>query len=273
MALYHGDKEEWVIQAIGSILNQTYEDFVFVVVIDGEVSVKMTNLLKDKAFSDNRLVLAQNTFNVGLAESMNRAVEWGACLSPTFFARMDADDISTPNRLSRQVSYLRKHSYISVLGSALTEINEKGEKVGSRVMPSSHRQIINILPRRCSLNHPTVVIRYSVFEQGYRYNNSLLNTQDYFLWITLAAEGFVFRNLKDRLLAFRRANNFYKRRGLTKSINEFKARWHAMVKLKRLTPYNVFYACGVLTLRIMPGNVVKWAYKLDRHLLERFGKH
>ena len=85
MALYHGDKEEWVIQAIGSILNQTYEDFVFVVVIDGEVSVKMTNLLKDKAFSDNRLVLAQNTFNVGLAESMNRAVEWGACLSPTFF--------------------------------------------------------------------------------------------------------------------------------------------------------------------------------------------
>ena len=45
MALYHGDKEEWVIQAIDSILNQTYEDFVFVVVIDGEVSVKMTNLL------------------------------------------------------------------------------------------------------------------------------------------------------------------------------------------------------------------------------------
>ena len=273
MAVYHEDRVEWVEQAINSISIQTYRDFVFIIVIDGEISVKLMNKLKDKAFLDSRIVLAQNAINSGLATSMNNAAEWGAAFSPSFFVRMDADDVSIPTRLERQISYLRKHASIAVLGSALTEINEHGHKVGARVMPSSHKQIMSILPRRCSLNHPTVVIRYSVFEQGYRYNPDLKNTQDYFLWITLASEGFIFRNLKDKLLEFRRVNNFYKRRGLSKSINEFKARLHAMLKLRKLTPYNIAYACGVLMLRLMPSKVVKLAYKLDRHLLDRFGRH
>ncbi|MBO7920655.1 glycosyltransferase [Alteromonas sp. K632G] len=273
MAVYGGDKVEWVEQAIDSILNQTYQDFVFIIVIDGEITVKMMNKLKDKAFSDHRIILAQNVVKPGLASCMNKAAEWGLSLNPSYFVRMDADDISISTRLARQINYLRKHAYISVLGSALTEINEHGGKVGARVMPSSHRQIVSILPRRCSLNHPTVVIRYTVFEQGYRYDSNLMNTQDYFLWVTLASNGFVFRNLKDRLLNFRRVNNFYKRRGFSKSLNEFRARFNAMLKLKKLTPYNAAYACGVLALRLMPGKVVKLAYKLDRHLLDRFGKH
>ena len=57
MAVYGGDKVEWVEQAIDSILNQTYQDFVFTIVIDGEISVKMMNKLKDKAFSDHRIIL------------------------------------------------------------------------------------------------------------------------------------------------------------------------------------------------------------------------
>ena len=273
MAVYEQDRVDWVEKAIDSITSQTYFDFVFIIVIDGEISVKLMNKLKDKAFSDHRLVIAQNAVNSGLATSMNNAIEWGAAFSPSFFVRMDADDVSIPTRLERQISYLRKHASIAVLGSALTEINEHGHKVGARVMPSSHKQIISILPRRCSLNHPTVVIRYTVFEQGYRYNSTLMNTQDYFLWIALASDGFIFRNLKDKLLEFRRVNNFYKRRGLSKSLNEFKARLHAMLKLNKLTPYNFAYACGVLMLRMMPSKVVKLAYKLDRHLLDRFGKH
>jgi len=112
-----------------------------------------------------------------------------------------------------------------------------------------------------------------VFEKGFTYDARLMNTQDYFLWVTLASNGFIFRNLKDRLLKFRRVNNFYKRRGLSKSINEFRARVFAMVKLRQLNAYNLFYACSVLLLRLMPGKIVKLAYKLDRQLLDRFGKH
>ncbi|AXT37763.1 glycosyltransferase [Alteromonas sp. BL110] len=273
MAVYEADNARWLREAINSITGQTYTDFLFIVVIDGPVPEPITKALKDAAKCDDRIILARNSHNVGLASSMNSAIDFGLQFKPSYFVRMDADDISEEHRLLRQITYLNRHSNISVLGSALTEINESGKKVGARVMPASHKQITRILPRRCSLNHPTVVIRYNVFHDGHRYNGDLLNTQDYFFWISLASQGYIFRNLKDRLLKFRRVNNFYKRRGLSKSLNEFKARIFAITKLKQFSPYNFIYACGVLSLRLMPGKVVKLAYKLDRHLLERFGKH
>ena len=273
MAVYQADNARWLKEAIESITSQSYTDFLFVIVIDGSVPDSIIKVLEAAARNDERVVLGQNSHNIGLASSMNSVIDFGLAFNPSFFVRMDADDISEEYRLLRQITYLKKHSNISVLGSALTEINESGKKVGARVMPASHKQIIRILPRRCSLNHPTVVIRYNVFLDGHRYNGDLLNTQDYFFWITLASQGYIFRNLKDRLLKFRRVNNFYKRRGLSKSLNEFKARIYAITKLKQYSPYNFFYACGVLSLRLMPGKVVKLAYKLDRHLLERFSKH
>lgn len=273
MAVYHADNVAWLDEAISSVMTQDFHDFLFVIVIDGSVPIAILDTVLNAAKKDNRIVVAQNSMNSGLASSMNSAAEFGLTLEPQFFVRMDADDISEPNRLSRQICYMRKHSYIAVLGTGLTEVNENGDKVGARVMPASHKQIARILPRRCALNHPTVVIRYNVFRDGHRYDSSLMNTQDYFFWIKLASEGYVFRNLKDRLLKFRRVNNFYKRRGLSKSLNEFRARLYAIIKLKQFSLYNVAYAFGVLALRLMPGKLVKLAYKLDRHLLERFGKH
>ena len=273
MAVYQADNAKWLREAIDSITKQTYINFLFVIVIDGPVPQAISGALNDAVKRDDRIILAQNSHNIGLASCMNAVIDFSMQFKPTFFVRMDADDISEEHRLLRQITYLKRHSNISVLGSALTEINESGFKVGARVMPASHKQIVRILPRRCSLNHPTVVIRYNVFNDGHRYNGDLLNTQDYFFWITLASKGYIFRNLKDRLLKFRRVNNFYKRRGLSKSLNEFKARVYAITKLKQFSPYNFFYACGVLSLRLMPGKIVKLAYKLDRHLLERFGKH
>ncbi|PRO67767.1 glycosyltransferase [Alteromonas gracilis] len=273
MAVYQADNAKWLREAVNSILAQTYTNFLFMIVVDGPVPQAIIEVLDEAATSDDRVIIGQNSHNIGLASCMNSVVEFAMQFTPSFFVRMDADDISEEHRLLRQITYLKKHSNISILGSALTEINEKGERVGARVMPASHRQIVRILPRRCSLNHPTVVIRFNVFTDGHRYDGDLLNTQDYFLWITLASRGYIFRNLKDRLLKFRRVNNFYKRRGLSKSLNEFKARLYAITKLRQFSPYNFLYACGVLSLRLMPGKVVKLAYKLDRHLLERFGKH
>lgn len=273
MAVYHQDCSEWVNQAIESIRQQIYRDFLFVVVIDGPVSPSLQASIMNHAQDDNRIVVVEGAVNRGLAACMNFAIDWSLSLKPKYFFRMDADDISVPNRLEKQISYLEKHAHVSVLGTGLEEINEQNEKVGARVMPLTNRQITRLLPRRCTINHPTVCIRCKVFIDGYRYDDSLRNTQDYFLWIELASRGYIFCNLKDKLLNFRRVNDFYKRRGLTKSFNEFRARLRAMRLLKRVTAYNLLYACLVLGLRMMPSAVVKMAYKLDRHLLEKFIKH
>ncbi len=273
MAVYQADNAVWLQESIQSILSQTYKSFLYVIVIDGPVPKCLMAILEDAVLSDNRVVLAKNSENVGLASAMNSVIDFSEQYNPAFFVRMDADDVSETNRLHKQVHFLKRHKTVSILGSALTEINENGKRVGVSVMPTTHRRIVSLLPRRCSLNHPTVVIRYDVFRDGYRYDENLRNTQDYFLWILLASQGYVFRNLSDRLLKFRRVNDFYKRRGFGKSLNEFRARLYAITKLKQYSPHNIVYACTVLTLRLMPSKVVKIAYKLDRHLLERFHKH
>lgn len=115
MAVYHADNVVWLKEAISSITTQDYRDFLFVIVVDGSVPKVILDTVLDASKQDSRIVVAQNSGNVGLASSMNSAAEFGLTFEPQFFVRMDADDISEPNRLSRQVSYMRRHSYIAVL--------------------------------------------------------------------------------------------------------------------------------------------------------------
>nr|WP_026375710.1 glycosyltransferase [Aestuariibacter salexigens] len=271
MAVYSGDRLEWLQSAVESILSQTHSSVCLSVIIDGPVNDKISKYLEETASTDSRMRLFALDDNRGLSACMNVIIEAElARQSPApYFCRMDADDISFSERIEKQVSYLREHLDVCVLGSGLVEVNELGRIVGSRELPANHEDIIRMLPKRCSLNHPTVMIRTSVFEKGYRYDESLRNTQDYFLWVDLAAAGFRFANLKEKMLSFRRVNDFYKRRGLNKTLNEFKARFYAMRKLKHFTIGSVFYALSVLTLRIMPSKIIKLAYKLDRHLLKK----
>jgi glycosyltransferase involved in cell wall biosynthesis len=271
MAVYSGDKLAWVEEAVYSLVCQTYEHHISIIVIDGDISDDMlTYLLNISRLVDN-VLLVRGSFNKGLSACMNFAVDWTLATVKTakYFFRMDADDISDPKRLEQQIAFLQKHPKISILGSGLFEVNEQGKKVGQRKLPKKHNEIIRFLPKRAAINHPTVAIRINVFEQGFRYREDLMNTQDYFFWADLAAAGFKFANLSEKLLKFRRVNNFYKRRGLGKSLNEFKARFYTMKVLHKYSLGNILYAFAVLALRLMPSRVVKVAYKVDRYLLSK----
>lgn len=275
MGVYLGDKLQWVKQAVESLVTQSFKEYIIVIVIDGDISDEILTYLIDTQRQCPNILLVRSSVNRGLSQCMNFVIEWSLenVKSAQYFFRMDADDISIENRLEKQIDFLQKHPNVSVLGSGLIEINEQGEKVGQRKLPLKHHEIMRFLPKRCSINHPTVAIRFSVFEQGYRYRSDLKNTQDYFFWADLAAAGFKFANLPDKLLEFRRVNDFYKRRGYSKSLNEFKARFYTMKVLNRYGVGNIVYACSVLILRLMPAKLVKLAYKLDRYLLNKRVKH
>ncbi|GBL04156.1 glycosyltransferase [Glaciecola sp. KUL10] len=272
MAVYRADKELWLEQAIQSILDQSYTGFVFAIVIDGPVSNDLREIVTRFAKLDKRIMVVECVENQGLSRAMNFVIDWSLASSPVYFFRMDADDISEPERFQTQIEFLEAHPHIDVLGSALCEINEAGRIVGARTLPVSDKAIKRMLPKRCSLNHPTVVLRFNVFKHGFRYSEHLLNTQDYFLWSELASAGFKFTNLTSALLKFRRVDDFYKRRGFSKSVNEFKARIYAMRLLKRTRVRYLIYAVSVLCLRLMPSFVVKFAYKIDRFFLNRGNK-
>ncbi|MFC4700051.1 glycosyltransferase [Glaciecola siphonariae] len=269
MATYANDNPVWLEEAVNSVLAQDYRDFVFVIVIDGPIPDAIEQVLQKALLNDQRIVLAKSEGNVGLSRCMNFVMDWCLPYQPEYFFRMDADDISLPTRMSTQIAFLEQHEDVDVLGSALIEINEVGKQVGARTLPSGNAKLRRNMSTRCPINHPTVVLRFSALEQGFRYRNDLKNTQDYFLWIELMEAGFKFHNLKQPLLKFRRVNDFYKRRGITKSINEFKARIFAMRALKRMRLRYLVYACAVLVMRCLPPPMVKLAYKFDRYVLNR----
>lgn len=267
MSVYKNDRLPWIVQALDSVINQTFAVDLFVVVIDGFVDDSVSDYLSRTERLYSNLVIVHGLENSGLSACMNFVIDFTLPLKPSYFFRMDADDVSVLHRVEKQVALLEKHQDVDVLGSALWEIDEKGNRAGIRRLPLKHTELIASFSRRCPINHPTVAIRYKVFEQGYRYRDDMLNTQDYFLWIALAHAGYKFANVREPLLNFRRINGFYKRRGRGKSVNEFRARMLAMKQLEQWSVKNFAYACMVLTLRMMPAVVIKFAYNVDRFLL------
>ena len=267
MSVYKNDRAEWVQQAVESVLNQTFPPDLFVIVLDGDVSDGISIYLAQVEKKHTNLALVHGMKNQGLSVCMNYIIDMTLPLKPKYFFRMDADDICVPHRFEKQITLLDKHHEVDVLGSALWEVDEQGNRAGIRRLPLTHSKLLSSFSRRCPINHPTVVIRYDVFERGHRYMPNILNTQDYFLWIALAKDGCKFANVKEPLLHFRRINGFYKRRGRGKSVNEFKARLLAMELLSQRSLQNYSYALLVLSLRMMPAWGIKLAYKVDRFLL------
>ncbi len=271
MSVYSEDTLDWLQQACESILAQTVPASVFFIVIDGDVATEVALYLSDLERENVSVILAYGASNKGLSTCMNYIIDWAIDYKPLYFFRMDADDISVLHRFEKQILLLENHPDVHILGSALWEIDESGKKVGIRRLPTRHSALLNSFSRRCPINHPTVAIRFEVFEKEHRYLVDKLNTQDYFFWIQLAKNGYKFANVGEPLLYFRRINGFYKRRGRGKSLNEFKARMFAMAQLEQKSWNNYVYAVLILAMRMMPAQVIKLAYKVDRYFLNRNG--
>lgn len=264
MAVYSGDRLDWIEAAVFSVLSQSYEDFAFAIVIDGKVEEEIRTYLMTIEVSDSRVFVFSFDDNKGLSLRMRQLTEILPLIKADYFFRMDADDVCHRSRMEKQVQFLLSHPEVDVVGSSLIEIDEMGHKVGKRIVSENHSVLLKALSRRCPLNHPTVCIKATSLEKKGNYRKDLKNTQDYYLWIEMAKNGAKFANIREPLLYFRRAQGFYKRRGKEKSINELKARFTAMKELNQWSLVNLCYAIGVFVLRMMPASVIKLAYKLDR---------
>ena len=267
MSVYVNDRLSWLIEAVDSVLDQDYQDFLFVIHQDGPVPQEVNKYLVRLEAQNDNVTLLVSDHNVGLGQALNTIINYAAKFEPKYIIRMDSDDVCLPERFSKQIEFMDNNPDIAVVGASLLEVDELGRQVGQRFMPESHKLLMKVLARRCPLNHPTVVIRYDALMKYGSYDPAHKNTQDYYLWIKMVSQGAKIANIRQPLLKFRRVDGFYKRRGFEKSTNELKARFLAMNKLRLWTPFNVFYALMVFTLRMLPPKLVKVAYLLDRKLI------
>lgn len=261
LSIYKSDKVLYIKKSIDSILSQNYIYLDLYVQVDGKVSGDVFNYLKSIENVQN-IFITYNPENMGLAFRLNQIIDEVVSLNCyAFLARMDADDISLPNRFQTQVDFLTKNPSIYVVGSDVIEFSSSSRKCFYKKMQVDNEQLCKNIIKRCPLNHPSVMFSMAVFSKyKLRYKSELMNTQDYYLWVDMIDENLEMSNINEALLKFRVDDDFHKRRGLKKAINEFNSRLYAMKKLKIYSFSNVLHTIMLFSLRMSPEFIKKIAY-------------
>ncbi|HVW35844.1 MAG TPA: glycosyltransferase [Pirellulales bacterium] len=177
--------ERYVGEAVGSILAQTISDFEFIVVDDGSTD-RSGELLSALAAADRRIRLIRRP-NTGYLQALNEGL--GYC-SGEFVARMDADDVSLPERFERQIGYLREHPECLVVGSGMLRIDADGDPICEEPMPTAHEEIeARLLQGLGALPHPSAMIRREAIVAAGGYREAYYGAEDHDLWLRLAESG------------------------------------------------------------------------------------
>jgi glycosyltransferase involved in cell wall biosynthesis len=260
MTVYDGVRAPELVEAVDSILAQTLPDFEFLIMKDGIVREDLLAYLDDLARRDSRVKLFANPQRSGIAYSLNRLVEQSA---GKYLARMDADDVSLPNRFQEQVTYLDQHPTTFMLGSFAQEIDEAGKVLFEKRMPTDFESVRRFMSRRDPFIHPTVMFRRSFFERCGLYNENPKYSylEDTELWSRAILAGLECVNLPTALFLFRINQSFIgRRRGLRFTLHELLLRirycWKAGLPLQYLAA-----PVAVFLVRMSPTAVTRFAYK------------
>jgi len=169
-----------------------------------------------------------NNQNKGLTKSLNEAIGYsrGECI-----ARMDADDISMPERLEKQVNFLDKNLDCAMCGTWAEFIDEEGNYLKDYERPVTDSEIKKEILFHNPFIHPSVMIRKSVFDKVGLYDIDFRYAQDYELWTRIATK-FITTNIPAVLLKYRLLKEgITKSKNLTVRLLGIKIRWRALIKL------------------------------------------
>lgn len=209
MSTYKED-ERILRESIESILNQTYRDLEYIIILDYPDNDVHKSVIEEYAFKDNRIHFYINEKNMGLTDSLNRGL---SLCHGEYIARMDADDISLPNRLERQMKYLEKNHY-DLIGGITEMINEDGSLLYSiKSVPTDPKKINKALRYSQCIAHPTWLGKKEVFEKNAGYRHMPL-CEDYDFTLRAVLNGFVISNLNEPVLKYRMTSNSISRSNL-----------------------------------------------------------
>lgn len=188
--------ENYIREAIDSILAQTFRDFEFLIIDDGSTDHTVEII---RSYSDSRIRLYQNERNMGVAATLNRGLDLAR---GEYIARMDADDISLPERFAKQAAYMDAHPDVAVCGSNIILFSE-GAPERPYFYASSDAQIRANMVFNSAFAHPSVFLRKHVLEKArLRYDCQYEKAEDYELWVRILqhAKG---KNIQEPLLRYR----------------------------------------------------------------------
>ena len=199
--------ETYLRAAVDSILSQTHQAFEFLIVDDRSTDGSR-RIAEEYAQRDARIKVLSNTRQKGVAGALDTGLDAAAGV---YLARMDADDVSLPERLAHQAAYLEEHPDVTLCG---TWVRLTGEHAGQEWKLATDWDSIRCTMLFCGVvAHPTVMWRRADFERHHWRYDVAWTAQDYELW-TRIAETARMVNLPEILLLYRtHAQNTTKRSG------------------------------------------------------------
>lgn len=163
--------EKTLIPAVQSILNQTYSNWELFLIDDGSTD---KTLEIARSFKDSRIQIIADGLNQQLSNRLNEAI----CMSKgKYFARMDGDDISYPERLEIQVEYLENHPDIDLMGTGMIVFGKDGNSNGKFSETKTHTELCSSPWNSIGMSHPTWMGRLEWF-RNFQYRPEAIRIED-----------------------------------------------------------------------------------------------
>ncbi len=201
---YNG--EEYISQAIQSVLDQTHQDFEIIITNDGS---KDRSVRRIEAFRDSRILLYNFDRNRGVAAATNNCIGHAR---GNYSAILDADNLFLPTKLETQIQFLEEHPKIGAVFTWVQLIDDSGKKLEDMghpyqtlfEQPNRTRQewLSHFFFRNNCLCHPSAMIRKECYETVGYYDTRLSQLLDFDLWIRLCRQYEIFI-IPEALLKFR----------------------------------------------------------------------
>lgn len=168
--------ERYLDQAIQSILDQGFQNFEFIIIDDASTDNTLS-LLNAFSTKDQRIKIHSNVENLGVAESLNLGFKMAR---GRYIARMDADDISLPQRFSKQAAFLDANSDFAFVGTGYQIINADGRITRTDIEATEAWECEWMSIFRMPVIHPSMMIRASIVQSmSVIYDNSFEGAEDY----------------------------------------------------------------------------------------------
>jgi len=245
--------EQYVWEAIDSILNQTFKEFEFIIVDDWSTD-KSYEICEEYTKKDKRIRLYKNEKNSGIGYTKNRLI---SLTTTNYIATQDSDDISTQNRLKLEYEFLEKHQEYAMVSGNNIIIDEEWKIIWHRTYSDNIR---NVILKQSPVSHPTTMIRKDIFEKVWWYSHESY-VEDYDLWLRFYEKWYEIKNIDKDLLKYRIRKWAHKDKA-KKTIKETIKCQEKAYKFINPTFSDKLYHLGLKFLLVLPDKMIIKLFKL-----------
>ena len=260
--IYYKESVDNIQKCFASIANQQLVPNEIVCALDDPSSPKIEQELDEpsKKYSF-RIVKCYCPRGSGLGAVLNVGVE--NCTSE-YIARMDVDDIAKPDRLLKELEYLKNHLDVDVVGSNIAEFDTSSDIITAyRNVPEKDDDCKRMLKRRDPINHMTAMFRRESVLKAGNYSCEMKSCEDTYLWTSFYAHNLSFANIQENLVLVHAGKDMYKRRGGKKAYYYVKKSIEYKKRVGLISSIEECFqkAANYCVLVLMPNNLRAFIYE------------